>query len=545
MLKHYKPWPEKLKTRYKELGCWEDKTFGQMLSDRATIYGDRTAIVDHQSRVTYKELDKHVNQLAAGFQRIGLSREDRVVVQLPNTLDFVVVIFALFRLGVIPVFSLLSHRDSEIRYFCEFSEAKAYIIPGAGYGYDFEQLAKTIQTDVTSVDTIIVADEDGGDFYSLNDLYENETALPDIKADDVAFFQLSGGSTGLPKMIARTHNEYMYSLRMSGEVCELDDKSVYLAVLPAAHNYPLSSPGVLGTMYAGGKVVLSSGASPDEAFPLIEQERVTITAIVPPLALIWLEAVPTRHYDLSSLRVLQVGGSKLSEEAAKKVTPVFGCTLQQVYGMAEGLVNYTRLNDSDDVIIQTQGKPMSVYDDIRVVDEEDNTVAQGEIGELLTRGPYTIRGYYKAEEHNEKAFTADGYYRTGDLVRVSEDGYITVIDRVKDQINRAGEKIAAEEVENYLLAHPAVRNVAIVAMPDKWLGEKSCAFVISRDQDLKETDLIAFLRTEGLADYKIPDRIEWMANFPKTAIGKVNKKELRRLIKVKLNDRDQSNVMKK
>ncbi|MCR6098058.1 (2,3-dihydroxybenzoyl)adenylate synthase [Salipaludibacillus agaradhaerens] len=536
MLKHYKPWPEKLKTRYKELGCWEDKTFGQMLSDRASIYGDRTAIVDHQSRVTYKELDKYVNQLASGFQRIGLSREDRVVVQLPNTLDFVVVIFALFRLGAIPVFSLLSHRDSEIRYFCEFSEAKAYIIPGDGYGYDFEQLAKTIQTDVTSVDTIIVADEDGGDFYSLNDLYENETALPDIKADDVAFFQLSGGSTGLPKMIARTHNEYMYSLRMSADVCQLDETSVYLAVLPAAHNYPLSSPGVLGTMYAGGKVVLSSGASPDEAFPLIEQERVTITAIVPPLALIWLEAVPTRHYDLSSLRVLQVGGSKLSAEAAKKVTPVFGCTLQQVYGMAEGLVNYTRLNDSDDVIIQTQGKSMSVYDDIRVVDEEDNEVAQGEIGELLTRGPYTIRGYYKAEEHNEKAFTADGYYRTGDLVRVSEDGYITVIDRVKDQINRAGEKIAAEEVENYLLAHPAVRDVAIVAMPDKWLGEKSCAFVISRDQDLKETDLIAFLRTEGLADYKMPDRIEWMANFPKTAIGKVNKKELRRLIEVKLNE---------
>ncbi|WP_078578267.1 (2,3-dihydroxybenzoyl)adenylate synthase [Salipaludibacillus agaradhaerens] len=536
MLKHYKPWPEKLKTRYKELGCWEDKTFGQMLSDRASIYGDRTAIVDHQSRVTYKELDNRVNQLAAGLQRIGLSREDRVVVQLPNTLDFIEVIFALFRLGAIPVFSLLSHRDSEIRYFCEFSEAKAYIIPGDGYGYGFKQLAKKIQTDVTSVDTIIVADEDGGDFYSLNNLYENETALPDIKADDVAFFQLSGGSTGLPKMIARTHNEYMYSLRMSADVCQLDETSVYLAVLPAAHNYPLSSPGVLGTMYAGGKVVLSKGASPDEAFPLIEQERVTITAIVPPLALIWLEAVPTRHYDLSSLRVLQVGGSKLSAEAAKKVTPVFGCTLQQVYGMAEGLVNYTRLNDSDDVIIQTQGKPMSVYDDIRVVDEEDNEVAQGEIGELLTRGPYTIRGYYKAEEHNEKAFTADGYYRTGDLVRVSEDGYITVIDRVKDQINRAGEKIAAEEVENYLLAHPAVRDVAIVAMPDKWLGEKSCAFVISRDQDLKETDLIAFLRTEGLADYKMPDRIEWMANFPKTAIGKVNKKELRRLIKVKLNE---------
>ncbi|UTR13169.1 (2,3-dihydroxybenzoyl)adenylate synthase [Salipaludibacillus sp. LMS25] len=537
MLKHYKPWPKELKTYYKKNGCWEDKTFGQMLRDRAITYGDRTAIVDHQSRVTYKELDKRVNQLAAGLQRIGLTCEDRVVVQLPNTLDFIEVIFALFRLGAIPVFSLISHRDSDIRYFCEFSEAKAYIIPGEGYGYDFKQLAKNIQTEVTNVDTIIVADEDGGEFYSLNDLYENETALPTIKADDVAFFQLSGGSTGLPKMIARTHNEYMYSLRMSADVCQLDETSVYLVVLPAAHNYPLSSPGVLGTMYAGGKVVLSKGASPDEAFPLIEQESVTITAVVPPLALIWLEAVPTRQYDLSSLHVLQVGGSKLSVEAAKRVTPVFGCTLQQVYGMAEGLVNYTRLDDPDDVITQTQGKPMSAYDDIRVVDEEDNPVAQGEIGELLTRGPYTIRGYYKAEEYNKKAFTADGYYRTGDLVRLSEDGSITVIDRVKDQINRAGEKIAAEEVENHLLAHPAVRDVAIVAMPDKWLGEKVCAFVIWRDPHVTAADLITFLRTEGLADYKIPDRFEWLTDFPKTAVGKVNKKELRRLITVKLNER--------
>ena len=212
------------------------------------------------------------------------------------------------------------------------------------------------------------------------------------------------------------------------------------------------------------------------------KRKVTITALVPPLAMIWLDAASSRNADLSSLEVIQVGGAKFSAEVARRIRPTFGCTLQQVFGMAEGLVNYTRLDDPEEIIIHTQGRPMSALDEVRVVDENDNDVQPGKVGSLLTRGPYTIRGYYKAEEHNARSFTKDGFYRTGDLVKVNEQGYIIVEGRDKDQINRGGEKVAAEEVENHLLAHDAIHDVAIVSMPDDYLGERTCAFVIVRGQ---------------------------------------------------------------
>jgi 2,3-dihydroxybenzoate-AMP ligase len=263
------------------------------------------------------------------------------------------------------------------------------------------------------------------------------------------------------------------------------------------------------------------------AFPLIERERVTLTALVPPLAMVWLDAAKARRHDLSSLRVLQVGGARLSNEAAARVRPTLGCTLQQVFGMAEGLVNYTRFDDSEELIVTTQGRPISPDDELRIVDEDDNEVAPGELGQLLTRGPYTIRGYYKAEAHNARAFTSDGFYRTGDLVRLTPEGYLVVDGRVKDQINRGGEKVAAEEVENHLLAHPAVHDAAVVAIPDAFLGERTCAFVIPRGAPPAATALTAFLRERGLAAFKIPDRVEFIDAFPQTGVGKVSKKSLR------------------
>ncbi|AXM89912.1 2,3-dihydroxybenzoate-AMP ligase [Anoxybacillus ayderensis] len=526
-------WPKELADFYRKEGCWAGETFGDMLRQRAMKYGERIAVTSRKRQLTYQELDRRADQLAAGLYQMGIRPKDRVVLQLPNQVEFFEVCFALFRLGALPVFALPSHRFSEIRYFCEFSEAAAYIIADQHAGFDFRSLARQVKAAVPTLKHVIVTGE-AEEFLSLEDLFIEPIELPIVRSSDIAFFQLSGGSTGLSKMIPRTHDEYIYSLRISAEICQLNQDSIYLAALPMAHNYPLSSPGVLGTLYAGGRVVLSESPSPDEAFPLIQQEKVTITALVPPLVWIWLDAASSRQYDLSSLQVLQVGGAKFSAEVAKRVQPVLGCKLQQVYGMAEGLVNYTRLDDPEEIVIHTQGRPMSPYDEIRIVDEEDREVEPGEVGELLTRGPYTIRGYYKAEAHNAKAFTSDGFYRTGDLVRMTPSGYLVVEGRVKDQINRGGEKIAAEEMENHLLAHPAVRDVAIVSMPDEFLGERSCAFIIPRDASLKATELRAFLRERGVAAFKIPDRIEFVDSFPKTPVGKINKRELRKRITEKL-----------
>ena len=354
-------------------------------------------------------------------------------------------------------------------------------------------------------------------------------------ADEVALFLLSGGTTGLPKLIPRTHNDYEYNSRGSSAVCDIGPDTVYLVVLPISHNFPLASPGLQSVLQAGGRVVLADTTDAAEVFRLIEQERVTHTAVVPALAMRWMDTPERTHFDLSSLRVLQVGGAKLNAEPARRIRPTLGCQVQQVFGMAEGLLNYTRLEDPDEEVFTTQGRPCSADDEIRIVDEDGHDVPPGAPGELLARGPYTIRGYYNVPEHNLRAFTSDGYYRSGDVVRLSELGNLVVEGRAKDLINRGGEKISAEEIENLILAHPGVFNVAAVAMPDAILGERTCAYVILRPgATLTLAELVTFLHAQQIAKFKLPERLEVVDAFPLTSVGKVSKKDLREDINRKL-----------
>ncbi|GAT67428.1 enterobactin synthase subunit E [Planomonospora sphaerica] len=510
-------WPDDVAARYRAAGYWRGETFGGLLRDLAARYGSRPALISPglpgspAARWTFRDLDERADRLAAGLHAAGIRHGDRVVLQLPNVPEFHQVCFALFRIGALPVFALPAHRSAEISYFCEFTEATAYICP------DEEHKAYAPGTRAfTLADLAGLSAPSGTDPVELPG--------PGPGPGDLAFLQLSGGSTGLPKLIPRTHDDYIYSFRASAEICELTPESVYLCALPAAHNFPMSSPGVFGALSAGAASVLAPDPSPGTCFPLIERERVTIAALVPPLALVWMDAAASGGHDLSSLEVLQVGGAKFSEEAAKRVGPELGCTLQQVFGMAEGLVNYTRLDDPEDVIVSTQGRPISPDDEILILDNEGN---ESDHGHLLTRGPYTIRGYWRADEHNRTAFTEDGFYRTGDIVRRAEGGYLVVEGRAKDQINRGGEKIAAEEVENHLLAHPAIRDASVVAVPDPYLGERTRAYLICRGEAPKKAELRAFLRDRGIAAFKIPDMFEFVDAFPQTAVGKVSKRHLR------------------
>jgi len=387
-------------------------------------------------------------------------------------------------------------------------------------------LAAEVKAVAPTLEHVLVVGE-AGPFTALAEVDAEPSEFPTLDPAEVALFQLSGGSTGVPKLIARTHDDYLYSVRASAEICKLDASSVYLCVLPMAHNFPMSSPGTLGTLAAGGTVVLAPQPSPDVAFPLIAREGVTITGMVPPLALLWLDAAANRKAELSSLKQILVGGAPFGAYTARRVQPELGCQLQQVYGMAEGLVNYTRLDDAAELICHTQGRPISPLDEVRIVDDEDNDVPLGELGHLITRGPYTIRGYYRAAEHNQRAFTSDGFYRTGDLARLNATGYVSVEGRAKDQINRGGEKVAAEEIEQHLLNHPAIHDVALVGLPDRFLGERTCAVIVSNGVNINRREVLQFLRSRGLAEYKLPDRVEIVESLPKTGVGKINKRLLR------------------
>ncbi|AZS70379.1 (2,3-dihydroxybenzoyl)adenylate synthase [Streptomyces lydicus] len=525
-------WPAEFAERYRAAGYWRGETFGGMLRERAAAHPGRTALVDPspgRRTWTYRELDERADRLAAGFAARGIAKGDRVVVQLPNTGEFIEVVFALFRIGALPVFALPAHRETEIGYFCSFAEATAYVIPDTHGGFDHRALATKVKAATPSLRHIFVAG-DPGEHTALSDVPCDPAGPPDgPEPHELAFLQLSGGTTGVPKLIPRTHDDYLYSVWGSNEICGVDAGTRFLVVLPVAHNFPMSSPGWLGVLYAGGTAVLCPGPDPATAFPLIERERITMTGLVPPLALVWTEAAAETGCDLSSLDVVLVGGAKYSQEAARRLAPALGCRLQQVFGMAEGLVNYTRLDDDPETVVTTQGRPISPDDEIRIVDDAGHEVEEGGFGHLLTRGPYTIRGYWRAPEHNATAFTEDGFYRTGDIVRRTATGHLVVEGRAKDQINRGGEKIAPEEVENIILAHPAVHDVSVVAVPDAYLGERTLAYVILRTgaEPLKSVALKRFVRARGIAAYKVPDLVEFVDAFPQTGIGKVSKKGLR------------------
>ncbi|MCF2131418.1 AMP-binding protein [Strepomyces sp. STD 3.1] len=529
---HAPTWPAEFADRYREAGYWRGETFGGVLRERAAAHPDRIALVDPapERRVrTYRELDVAADRLAAGFAARGIGRGDRVVVQLPNVAEFVEVVFALFRIGALPVFALPAHRDTEILHFCSFSEAVAYVVPDVLAGFDHRELAARVRQNCPGLKEVFVVGEPGG-HTALSEVPRDPSGpLPGPEPHELAFLQLSGGTTGVSKLIPRTHDDYIYSLRGSNEICGVDAGTRYLVTLPAAHNFPMSSPGWLGTLYAGGTVVLCPRPEPATAFSLIEQEGITLTGLVPPLALLWTEAAARGEHDLSSLGLVLVGGAKYSEQAARRLEPALGCRLMQVFGMAEGLVNYTRLDDDPETVVTTQGLPISPDDEIRIVDDADQDVPDGEFGHLLTRGPYTIRGYWRAPDHNGRSFTEDGFYRTGDIVRRTPSGHLVVEGRAKDQINRGGEKVAPEEIENIILAHPDVHDVSLVAVPDDFLGERTLAHVILREgaEPMRPAAVKAFVRARGVAAYKIPDLVRFVDAFPRTGVGKVSKKGLR------------------
>jgi 2,3-dihydroxybenzoate-AMP ligase len=532
VLDGFTPWPAELVERYRSAGYWGRETLGGLLRTWAARSGDAVAVVDGRPdgpRLSYAELDRRADETAAGLRGLGIEPGDRVVMHLPNTVEFVVALFGLLRCAAVPVLALPAHRFVEIEHFARLSEAVAYLIPDRYEGFDYRELASRVTGAAPSLRHVLVAG-DPGPFTALDALSAGPSEpLPEVSPGEVAVLLISGGTTGKPKLIPRTHCDYAYNTRGSAEICELTSDDVYLASLPIAHNFPLACPGMLGALGVGATVVLAPAPSPDVCFELLERERVTVTALVPPMARMWVDTAAWDTRDLSSLRLLQVGGAKLDVELARRIPPALGCAVQQVFGMAEGLLNYTRPEDPDDLVAGTQGRPLSPADEIRVVDDSGAAVPPGEVGELWTRGPYTLRGYYRAAEYNATAFTADGYYRTGDLVRRLPSGHLVVEGRSKDVINRGGENVSAAALEEHLLAHPAIAQVAVLGIPDESVGERVYAVVtleagVARAPKLRE--IRAFLAERGLAKFFNPDKLVVRAELPLTGVGKIDKREL-------------------
>jgi 2,3-dihydroxybenzoate-AMP ligase len=509
------PFPPEFAERYRRRGYWQDRTLDQVFGELFEQHHDRVALLAGEETITYGELGGRSAALAGFLHSRGLRRLDRVVIHLPNGPEFLYLYFALQKLGVIPILALAPHRRLEIDHFVRLADSVAY------FGSD-PQLAEEVKAANACLHEI----------FMLEDLKSipSHPAAPAIGVDptDPCVLLLSGGTTGIPKLIPRTHNDYLYNSRAAAAVQDITADSCQLCVLPLAHNMPLACPGVQGFLAAGARIVLGTSTKAPDVFQLIERHRVTHMAGVPALYIRWLADPASGRKDLTSVQLLQSGGQRLQPEVRRRMAETFpNAFVQENFGMSEGTLFFVRRDDPEEVRLETVGSPVSPDDEVRLTDEEGRDVPDGQVGELTVRGPYTLRGYYRVPEYNARQFTADGFYRSGDLMRRHPSGSYLVEGRIKDLVNRGGEKISAEEVENLILAHPSVKNVACVPIPDPVLGERMCACVIPHEgRTLTLEELTKFLLDAGMAKFKLPERLELMEDFPLSTFGKVSKKAL-------------------
>jgi 2,3-dihydroxybenzoate-AMP ligase len=545
MLEGFVPFPPEYAARYRAQGYWQDRSLAQEFADVFQRYADRVALVDGDVVYTYAELDRVSTNLALNLLDLGLRPQDRVVPTLPNVHEFVVLYFALQKIGCIPIAALVTHRYAEISQFVQLSGATTCVYPDTSGDFAFAPVITRVQAENPSVRFRIVLGQAQAGEVSLRDLISRPATLPasrltDIHIDptDPCIFQLSGGTTGIPKLIPRTNNDYAYNSKAAAAVTEIKGDSVLLLVLPIAHNLPLACPGIQGFMFHGAKVVLHGNTKPVEMFALIEKHKVTHLKVVPALLIRLINDPAVDNFVLSSLKLIQSGGQRMQPEVRAKTRALIpGVFVQENFGMSEGTLMFVRATDPEEVKLETCGRPVCPDDEVLLLDDEGREVPDGEVGEFTVRGPYTLRGYFGVPEYNARQFTPDGFYRSGDLMRKHPSGNYIVEGRKKDLINRGGEKISAEEVENLILMHPAVQNVACVPMPDPNMGEKMCAFVILKPgQKLHLKELVGFLLSKEIAKFKLPERLEVLADFPVSTFGKVSKKALGELVARKLLD---------
>ncbi len=533
--------PENVVERYRREGVLKDENLGQVLAEAAASHPDNIAVVGSSVRWTYRELGELSDRFGAALLALGLKPLDPVVFQVGNIPEIFPALYGCFRAGLLPVCTLASHREQEIGFIADLVSAKAHIVQ-ADLKFDLVAFGKKMGDAVGSLEHLIaVRSADAGGQLTLDGLVANmplekaRESLSDIEVDpyNVAIYQLSGGTTGLPKVIPRFHSEYVCNIQSWADASEINSDTISYWPLPAIHNAAIvcfHTP----VHFRGGTVVVDQDHDPKTFLGTIEREKVTFTGAATPVIVRCVDSGLIDRYDLSSVRCF------LSMREAALIDEDFGVPGHHIFGMAEGLCMRTVPGAPETIRHQCIGRPVNTFDEVRVIKPgTDEDAEPGEVGEFLARGPYTIRGYFSAPDHNAKTFTEEGYYRTGDLLKVHEvDGikYYSFEGRAKDNIDRGAEKISAEEVERYVVMHPSVFDCLVIGMPDRVMGERVCAYVILEEGCEPPTvpELAAFLVDQGIAKFKCPERIEIVENFPATQVGKTSKGILREDIARKL-----------
>lgn len=534
-------YPAETQARYIREGLWESPTIAEHLHTIAQKHGDRDALVCGDIRLTFAELDRSTDQRAAGLHRLGLEPGGAVLLQVHNTVNTVIAWYALLKAGLVPVCTLPLHRGHEIGEIARQTRPVAHLVAARDPRFDLVRFAFD-QAEAAGVKrTVLVSDGAADDPRAVEldrvgddiDSAEARRVVEGIQAgldmQSLAVFQLSGGTTGVPKVIPCLQAPYWHYGASLARAMGWGPGDRIAFMMPIVHNAGIII-GLHGPHSAGATLVLGV---PDAttALELVVRNAATDILLGP---FVFDLALDPGLVAATALRRVLFSGKKVPRRHMQALN-VQGIWGGQIFGMSEGLCLTTPLDFPLDARAASVGVPISPGDEIRLYEPgTEHEVAPGEVGELCARGPYTLQGYYDAAEHNRRAFTADGFYRTGDLMAqrtiAGVDCY-TVEGRIKNMISRGGEKINTEEVELLLGSHEAIAEAALVAMPDARLGERACAFVVTRNGlEIDIAEIRAHFEHLEVAKYKWPERVVVLPEMPRVSqVGKIDRRRLQEI----------------
>lgn len=513
--------------RYTRAGHWGAETFSQILHQRAAAHPDREALIDHRQRVTYGELYTRVDRAAAALQQCGIGPGDVVTIQLPNWVEFAYVFFACERLGAVANQIGPDFRSREVEYILRFSESRAFVCPGTFRGFEYVPMIQALRPHLPDLQTVGVFGSPGApDTVSLDEMVAGQRPLPPLVpqplgANDVMRMAFTSGTTGNPKGVTHSWNTTLAACRILNDAMQVGKHEVFLIYLPLGLNWGYLT--LLQALLVGARAVLLERFSARAALDLMERERVTFVPSAPASLIALLNEPELGRCDLRTLRVVITGGASCPVDTLRAFRARMPGHLIELYGMLEtGFHTFTRLTDDPEAVTGTIGRAAAGMS-LRLLDEHGHELPPGAAGEIAAAGPSVHLGYHKNPTANAELFTADGWFRTGDLGQGDTAGNVRIVGRLKEIINRGGQKFFPRDIEELLYTHPKILHAAIVGVPDPRLGERPCLCVIPQPGvSLALEEVVAFLK-DRVATYKLPEALEVFEDFPFTPTGKIQR----------------------
>ncbi len=544
-LEGFTPYSKEDAEKYNKFRWWSGLTFGDILDRAADIHPEKEAFVDRKTRLTYGEARENTNKLAIGLMDLGIQPLDRVLVQLPNWHEFVFAYFALQKIGAIPVLLIDRYRQFEINHLTSLAGATSWIVASRYRKTDYVPIINDVLKERPGLKNVITVRGAGDQkpFSSLERLIaeaeltkDNLARLAARRPDpmQVAHMGPTGGTTGAPKIVPRTHNSLTNGIEYCSQSWEQSNQDINLLAGPIGHDLTFSKC-LIGSIITMGKIIFLDPTDDKEICDTIEREKITSIVWVPTLGQRLLQYGDLDKHDLSSLKKMHSAGGASHPDLVKDVTEKLHMKFYNGYGATEGMTTITRTTDDLETICTTVGRPTCPYDTYKVIDKDGNELPPNTQGELVLKGPGVFTGYYNNPEENKEAFTKDGFFRTGDVAKIDEKGYITLTGRIKEMINRGGESISATEIEKLINHHPDVAAVAVIPMPDPIMGERACAYIEPKaGAQLSFEEIISFLRGQKASVLQLPERIEFIDAMPYTGAQKLDKRFMRENIEKKL-----------